>query len=171
MGIVCGQNQKFKSQEFYASRPLTQTIKHEQEDVEHDDYDQLFCPSLTKNYILNPKFLYMQESKLENEVQHQITQIEQNSSQLSLGIQNEFSNPIEIQVKQKNQNKLKPDNQKRMSLEQRYKIAISPSLQRKRNSNTSKSPLAQIFQSQKHTAKQKEQFILTKGKQKISNKH
>ncbi|CAD8058144.1 unnamed protein product [Paramecium sonneborni] len=170
MGVICGQIRKFKTQESYTSRPQTQSLKHEQENIEHEEQDQLFCPSLTKNYILNPRFLNIQEQKCEKEDYHQITQIEQNSSQISLGIQSELNNVNETQAKQKSQNKLKPNTQKRMSLEQSYKIALSPSLQKKRNSNTIKSPLAQMFQKQNHTAKQKEKLILMKGKQKIQDK-
>ncbi|CAD8052753.1 unnamed protein product [Paramecium primaurelia] len=173
MGIVCGQIPKSKSKEFHVTKHLTQSIKQEQENVEFEDYDQCFCPSLTKNYILNPRFLITEESKYEKEEQNLNNDIIKNSSsQLSLGIQSEPNNLNEIQGKQRNQNKLKPDiqNSKRMSLEQRYKIATSPSQFKKRNSNTSQSPLAIILQTKNNSVKQKEQLILTKGKLKISNK-
>ncbi|CAD8147405.1 unnamed protein product [Paramecium pentaurelia] len=171
MGIICGQSMKHKSLEFHVQRPMSQSIKYEQENVELEDQDQLFCPSLTKNYILNPRFLITEESKCEKEEQNLISLVQQSSSQLSLGIQSELNNINEIQNKQINQNKLKPDltNSKRMSLEQRYKIAISPSQYRKRNNNNGQSPLAKMFQGQNSTAKQKEQLILTKGKRKQSN--
>ncbi|CAK67271.1 unnamed protein product (macronuclear) [Paramecium tetraurelia] len=172
MGIVCGQPLKSKSLEFHTSRPLTQSIKQDQENVEFEDQDQCFCPSLTKNYILNPKFLFTEESKCEREEQRLNTDINRNSSLLSLGIQSEPNNLNEIQGKQKNQNKLKPDiqNSKRMSLEQRFKIATSPSQCRKRNNNTPKSPLTAMLQTNNNSTKQKEQLILTKGKRKLSNR-
>ncbi|CAD8141388.1 unnamed protein product [Paramecium octaurelia] len=173
MGIICGQNQKHKSQELHVSRPLSQSLKHEYENVECEDQDQLFCPSLTQNYVLYPKFLITQESKCDKEEQNIITSVLQSSSQLSLGFQSEPNNINENQNKQINQNKLKPDmlNSKRMSLEQRYKIAVSPSQSRNRNNNNSLSPLAKMFKGQNSTAKQREQQILTNGKRKLSNQN